>query len=168
VVRSPNGASGASSRAPADGTTHILRASLKPKLYRDVEIDSAASLSALAEAIIAAFEFDFDHAFGFYSTLEGNYRAAPEKYELFADTEDSDSDAANAPQADAGNVTQTAVSKAFPKAGRKMLFVFDYGSEWCFQVELVKLGGKQPGRRYPRLLGTEGDAPEQYPGLDEV
>jgi hypothetical protein len=145
-------------RAPADGTTHILRASLKPRLYRDIEIDSAASLSALAEAIVAAFEFEFDHAFGFYSKLDGNYQASPEKYELFADMEDNDSDAAS--------VKQTAVSKAFAKVGKKMLFLFDYGDEWCFQVELIKLGGKAPGRRYPRLLVSSGDAPAQYPDMD--
>jgi hypothetical protein len=140
-------------RAPAEGTTHILRASLKPKLYRDIEIDSAASLSALADAITAAFEFDVEHPFGFYSKLDGTYRTSPEKYELFADTGESASDA--------GSVKQTAVSKAFAKAGKKMLFAFD-GDKWCFQVELVKVGGKKPGMRYPRLLNSSGDAPEQY------
>ena len=79
---------GASSgRAPAEGATCILRASLKPKLYRDIEIDSAASLSALADAITAAFEFDVEHPFGFYSKLDETYRTSPEKYELFADME---------------------------------------------------------------------------------
>jgi hypothetical protein len=142
-------------RAPAEGATCILRASLKPKLYRDIEIDSAASLSALADAITAAFEFDVEHPFGFYGKLDGTYRTSPEKYELFADTGESASDA--------GSVKQTAVSKAFAKAGKKMLFVFDYDAEWCFQVELVKLGEKKPGTRYPRLLNSSGDAPEQYP-----
>ena len=85
-------------------------------------MDSAASLSALADAITAAFEFEVEHPFGFYSKLDGNYQASPEKYELFADMEDIDSDAAS--------VKQTAVSKAFAKVGKKMLFVFDYGDEW--------------------------------------
>ena len=134
--------------------------SLKPKLYRDVEIDSAASLAALAEAITGAFEFDFDHAYGFYSKLTGALSTtSPEKYELFADMEDADSDAAS--------VQKTAVSKAFAKAGKKMLFLFDYGDDWRFTVELVKLGEKKPGTRYPRLVGTSGDAPEQYPDMDE-
>ena len=47
-----------------------------------------------------------------------------------------------------------------------MLFVFDYGDEWRFTVELVKLGEKKPGTRYPRLVGASGDAPEQYPDMD--
>ena len=158
-IRGASSAGAPSARAPADGTVHILRASLKPKLYRDIEIDSAASLSALAEAIVAAFEFDFDHAFGFYSKLSDDYQASSEKYELFADMEDGDSDA--------GSVKQTAVSKAFAKVGKKMLFVFDYGDDWRFAVELLKLGSKTPGRRYPRLLVASGDAPEQYPDMDQ-
>src|SRR6185503_15893162 len=72
-TRRASSAGAPAGRAPADRTTHVLRASLKPKLYRDVEIDGAASLAALAEAIVVAFEFDFDHAYGFYSTLTGRY-----------------------------------------------------------------------------------------------
>jgi hypothetical protein len=148
-----------SGRAPADGTTHILRAALKPKLYRDIEIDSGASLHALAESIVLSFDFDLDHAFGFYSTLAARYHESPEKYELFADNGE--------PDPGVGSVEKTAVSKAFPKVGKKMLFLFDYGDEWRFTVELVKLGGKIPGTRYPRLLGASGDAPSQYPDMDE-
>ncbi len=55
----------------AGATTHILRASLRPKLYRDIEIDSGKSLYDLAEGIVGAFDFDLDHAFGFYSKLTG-------------------------------------------------------------------------------------------------
>jgi hypothetical protein len=146
-------------RAPADGTTHVLRASLKPKLYRDVEIDSAASLAALAEAVAGAFEFDFDHAYGFYSKLTGRYHESPEKYELFADNGEADPGV--------GSVEKTPVSKAFRKAGKKMLFLFDYGDGWRFTVELIKLGEKKAGTRYPRLVGTSGDAPEQYPDMDD-
>jgi len=158
-TRTASSAGAPDARAPADGTTHILRASLKPKLYRDVEIESTASLAALAEAISGAFEFDFDHAYGFYSKLAGRYHDSPEKYELFADIEGADSDA--------DSVQKSAVAKAFAKAGKKMLFVFDYGDEWRFTVELVKLGEKKPGTRYPRLVGTSGEAPEQYPEMNE-
>ena len=151
ATRSASSAGAPSGRAPAEGTTHILRVSLKPKVFRDIEIDSAASLSALADAITTAFEFDVEKPFGFYGTLDGDYRASPEKYEL-AD--------------EAGGAKQTAVSKAFARPGKKMLFVFDYDADWRFTVELIKTGGKKPGSRYPRLLNSSGDAPEQYPDLD--
>jgi hypothetical protein len=49
--------------------TYISRVSMKraPRISRDIEVKSRASLFELAEAIVQAFHFDFDHAFGFYS-----------------------------------------------------------------------------------------------------
>ena len=58
--------------------------------------------------------------------------------------------------------SRTAVSQAFPKVGKKMLFLFDYGDEWRFELELIKFGEKKPKTRYPRLLLASGDAPAQY------
>jgi len=139
-------------------TTHILRVSLKPRLYRDVEIEGGKSLSDLAEAITAAFDFSFDHPFGFYSDLENPYGKTGERYELFADLEDGDSDAAS--------VERTPIDRVFGTIGKKMLFLFDYGDEWRFQVELRAFGSKAPKMRYPRLVASVGEAPEQY-GLDE-
>ena len=57
----------------ADTSTRIFRASLRGRLYRDIELPSGGSLEDLAEAIVGAFGFDFDHAFGFYSNLKGDY-----------------------------------------------------------------------------------------------
>lgn len=52
--------------------TFILRAGLdgKMSIYRDIEIEPSKSLYRLAEAIVTAFGFEFDHAFGFYSGLK--------------------------------------------------------------------------------------------------
>jgi hypothetical protein len=95
----------------ADDTTEIFRASLRTRLYRDIEIGSEQSLSDLAWAIVGAFDFDADHAFGFYSKLTGRYTQSPERYELFADMEGGGSDA--------GSVTDTTVAQAFPRVGEK-------------------------------------------------
>ena len=54
--------------------THIFRAQLRPRVYRDIEIESTKSLYDLAAAIVQAFDFDFDHAFGFYSKLGSRHR----------------------------------------------------------------------------------------------
>jgi hypothetical protein len=142
----------------AKSTTQTFRVSLKPKLYREIEIEGNRSLGDLAEAIVGAFDFSFDHAFGFYSKLTGRYHESPEQYELFADMEDTDSDA--------GSVERTKISQAFATVGKKMLFVFDYGDEWRFQVQLFALGEKTPKTRYPRLIAAVGEAPSQY-GDDE-
>ena len=143
----------------ADPSTHIFRVSLRPRLYREVEIDSGKSLYDLAEAIVRAFGFDLDHAFGFYGKLTGNYTASPVRYELFADTEGGSSDA--------GSAKRTKVARAFPAVGTTMLFLFDYGDEWRFKVELVGRGTKIAKERYPKVLASVGKAPPQYQGMDE-
>lgn len=132
---------------------------LHPKLYRDIEISSARSLEDLAEAITIAFDFEFDHPFGFYSTLSGPYDKSVERYESAADTKGGHSSTASA--------KQTTVAQAFAKAGKTLLFLFDYDEEWRFTVELRSLGKAAPETRFPRLLASVGDAPPQYPDLDD-
>lgn len=55
----------------AKPTNHIFRVSLNVRVYRDIEIPSTATLYAFAGSITKAFDFDFDHAFGFFSKLAG-------------------------------------------------------------------------------------------------
>ncbi len=142
----------------AETGTHIFRASLRPKLYRDIEIPADRSLADLAAAILDAFGFDLDHAFGFYSKLTGHYHDSPVKYELFADLDDCESDA--------GSVEQTTVATAFAAVGQKMLFLFDYGDMWEFKIAFIRQGARVPRARYPKVLASVGAAPPQYPDPD--
>ena len=143
----------------ADPSTRIFRASLRGRLYRDLELPSGASLEDLAAAVVGAFGFDFDHAFGFYGSLGHRYHDAEERYELFADLG----------QADGGvrGVRRTKLSAAFPEVGKKMLFLYDYGDEWLFTVGLIGLGRREPKAAYPRVVKRVGEAPPQYPDLEE-
>src|SRR3954453_18624137 len=144
----------------SDGT-HILRVSLEnePTILREVEIASDKKLTDLAQAIVSAFDFQFDHAFGFYSALTGRevMRAQP-KYELFADMGE---------RTDSESVQRTRVAEAFPAVGHTMLFLFDYGDDWRFVVEGIGLGEREPKVRYPRVLRKVGASPEQYPDWDD-
>ena len=138
-------------------TTLILRASLRARLYRDIEVSSSSTLADLAEAIVAAFDFDMDHAYGFYSKLTGKLFDSPRRFELFADIEGSGS----------RSVKCTPVIKAFPKVGSAMTFLYDYGDEWHFRVEVVETGNAQPGANYPRVVRKIGKAPSQYPDIED-
>jgi hypothetical protein len=146
----------------AQNETLIIRAALegKPSIYRDVEIESSKSLYNLAEAITSAFGFNFDHAFGFYGGLKPAtmMRASP-RYELFADMGDADPGVLS--------VKKTKVAKAFPAIGHTMLFLFDYGDDWLFRVKLERTAKKTAKVRYPRIVATHGEAPEQYPASEE-
>jgi hypothetical protein len=54
-------------------------------------------------------------------------------------------------------------------AGKKeFLFLFDYGDEWHFGVKLVRTSETlDPRAEYPRVVATHGEAPPQYPYVDE-
>jgi hypothetical protein len=146
----------------AKNDTLIIRAALEGKvsIYRDIEIEDSKSLYQLAEAIVSAFGFDFDHAFGFYSGLKpATMMRADPRYELFADMGDADPGVLS--------VKKTRVGQAFPAIGHAMLFLFDYGDDWLFRVELEKTAKKIAKVRYPRIVATHGKAPEQYPDPDD-
>ena len=139
--------------------TLVFRASLTPKIYRAFEIAGTSSLYALAQAIVRSFDFDFDHAFGFYSKLKGNIYDSPVRYELFVDIGES--------EGDARSVKRTRVIEAFSSVGAKMRFLFDYGDEWVFLVELVSRKPKESKVKLPRLLISAGEAPVQYPDPED-
>jgi hypothetical protein len=63
-------------------TVHPFRVSLKPRIYRAIEIRSTASLYDLGEAIVKAFDFSFDHAFGFFGNGTDNIWRSTVRYEL--------------------------------------------------------------------------------------
>ena len=141
----------------AEAQTHVFRASWRPKVYREFEILSAKTLYDLGEEIVRVFGFDFDHAFGFYSKLTGSIYDSPVQYELFVDIGESKG----------RGVKQTRIVDAFPEIGAKMIFLFDYGDEWLFRIEVIDLKRKEPKVKYPRLLKESGVAPEQYPDPDD-
>ena len=141
-------------------STHTFRVRLRARVYRDIEIESTKSLYDLAAAIVQAFDFDFGHAFGFYSKLNENVFDSPVRYELFADLEGGSSEARS--------VKRTKVAQVFPTVGSRMQFLFDYGDDWRFQVELIGQGEKTPRARYPKVLKAVGKAPPQYPPEGET
>jgi Plasmid pRiA4b ORF-3-like protein len=141
----------------AEGTTHVLRALLRPTLYRDIELESTNTLHTLAWGITRAFGFDFEHAFGFFNRLTGRVFASPIRYELLPDA---------AMEGASRDVHEAPVARAFPRLGSKMLFVYDYGDEWRFRVELIGRGEAAASVAYPRVVARLGKAPEQYPGTD--
>jgi hypothetical protein len=141
----------------AQFATLIFRVSLRARLYRDIEVSSSNTLADLAEAIVAAFGFDMDHAYGFYSKLTGNLFDSPRRFELFADIEGSGS----------RSVKGTRVMTAFQKAGSKMTFLYDFGDEWRFRVEVIGTGPAEPGVVYPRVVSRIGTAPMQYPDVED-
>ena len=134
-----------------------LKASLDKKIYRVIEIQGSKSLYNLASAIVKAFDFNFDHAFGFYNNLKNHYDS-DEIYELFIDMEGAETGKKG--------VKKIKICDVFePK--KKMLFLFDYGDDWMFLVECKDLLDQAPKTKYPKVVELVGKAPEQYPECEE-
>ena len=137
-----------------------FRAKLGTGLSRDFEIDGSNTLETLAVAILAAYKFECDHCYGFYSKLKGNKSESNELYELFADQEEGSHNK------NAKGVQETIIEEVFsPK--KQMLFLFDYGDNWQFLLTCNGIVQPELGVHYPRITGGEGEAPEQYPACEE-
>jgi hypothetical protein len=139
----------------------VLRVHLdgRKNISRDVRIRASSSLYALAEAIVIdAFGWDPDHSFGFYNDLK-DYHDSTEIYELFADMGEADERRSGAMPV---SVKKTKVQDVFDAVGKKMQFLFDYGDEHLFVVELIAQTAKQPKHGYPMISNVKGKVPEQY------
>jgi len=151
-------------RAKQGERIYIIRATLsdwrgrvKGQPYRVLAIPEELTLYNLAETIVDSFDFDFDHAFGFYNNIK-KWTKSVEGYELFADTGE---------ESGSKGVEKTKVNEVFDKIKKKMLFLFDYGDEWHFIVELKGVEPSKDRERYPFIMESFGDTPPQYGRLGE-
>ncbi len=132
----------------------------KETARRIIEMPAEASLYQLAETILDSIDFDMDHAFGFYEDMKEPLRSEV-GFELFADLGE--------PSRFPG-VKKTIILEAFPMVSVGMLFLFDYGDEWdfpllCCEMRLPRESDKE--LKFPRVVESVGEAPEQYPDYDE-
>lgn len=138
----------------------LVNIKAKDKVYREIEILSSQNLSFLAKTIIKSFGFDFDHCYGFYEHLQNPYKSQ-QIFKLFTDLPEEE----HTPGA--LGVTHVKINQSFEKIGKKMLFLFDYGDNWQFVVELLSINPSKMNTKYPRVIRKIGQAPEQYPPLEE-
>lgn len=137
---------------------YTFKVSIKKDVYRIVELKGSSSLYKFASEILKAFNFDLDHCFCFYQDKKGiNAYNSPELYELFVDMPECEPT-----NKQAKGVKKTKIKSAFT-AGKKMIFYFDYGDEWVFHVECLKISHEEPIYKLPKLLEKKGRAPKQYP-----
>ena len=149
-------------RAKRRGRIYLIKAILlgsarydvRGRPYRILAIPERLTLYRLAEVIVKSFDFYFDHCFGFYDSI-WNWTESEERYELSSD------EGINGYEGGQG-VRKTKTSMAFDKLGKKMLFLFDYGDEWYFAVELKGIELPKKNANYPSIVKSVGEAPPQY------
>lgn len=132
-------------------TFHIRRESFFVTLVHS----DKHTLEDLAETIIRAVDFDLDHCFGFYDKL-GRPGASKEEYTLFADIGEESN------PGDPG-VQTTALVDVF-RPGKKLIFLFDYGHDWRFDVTCKSIEETSSRFRKPKVLEKQGTPPIQYSG----
>ena len=130
------------------------------RIIRKIQIAGTKSLYNFAKVITQAFGFQFDHCFGFYDNFQ-RYGDSSMAYELFVDVGEEPLSSTSK------SVKKVKINQAFKSAGQKMLFLFDYGDEWRFVVELKEIKQAEKWDLKPKILESIGKAPEQYSPCEE-
>jgi hypothetical protein len=129
----------------------------KNPCWREIAILGRDNLYNFAEAIVKSFGFYFDHCFDF---RESPHSRKGELYEFFVDLGED-------PTPGAKSIKKAKIEQAFNQVGKKMIFYFDYGDSWYFEVELLSCQRVSAEERHPTLLQSHGVAPEQYPPCED-
>lgn len=132
-----------------DGT-YVFKVSLV-EIWRRIAIPARLTLDNLAAAILNAYEFDFDHLWRFsYQTRFGWPMHVHHSY------------------MDEGPWTDEELIGDLPlKAGERMVFLYDFGDNWEFDVALERIDPVDPDIQKPVVLESHGEAPEQYPSWED-
>jgi Plasmid pRiA4b ORF-3-like protein len=121
------------------------------KVWRRIAISADMDLDELAMAILGSYEFDADHLYLFsYKNRMGVER------QIFHD------------YCEESSVTsETRVGELSLLPGQAMIFLFDFGANWEFKVELESVVAEETKLGEPVVLEGKGKSPEQYPEFEE-
>ena len=120
------------------------------------------SLYHLAESLIEALGFDFDHAFEFCDNWKRPY-SSKERYSVFADAGMGNE---NDVDSNERGVKATSIGEVFTKK-RKMGFHFDFGDDWVFLVTCTDVQESSAKRKSRKITARRGQPPVQYEKEEE-
>ncbi|MBE1556791.1 plasmid pRiA4b ORF-3 family protein [Sporosarcina limicola] len=129
-----------------DGS-YTFKVSLSKGTWRKVTLSAKHTMEDLHQIIIKAFQFDDDHLYSFF--MDGRKWS----HDCIASPMDDSG------HADASKV-QIGAQGLFPK--QNFLYVFDYGDEWTFVVEIDQINENILELVNPYVKAEKGKAPQQY------
>ena len=138
----------------------VANCTAEKRIIRKIQIARTKSLYNFAKVITQAFGFQFDHCFGFYDTLKDKMNCK-KAFELFVDIGEEPTNGV------AKGVKKVKISQAFKHIGKKLIFLFDYGDGWQFNVELKEIRNAEKWDLKPVILESIGKAPLQYPPCED-
>ena len=122
-----------------------------PDVWRTIEIAGHQTLDDLHGAIQDAVDFDRDHLYSFYMSN----RAWDESTEYAH------------PSAKGPSAARVKIGDLNLRTRQRFLYLFDYGDEHRFEVQLVGVNPDAPKGKYPRVVERNGENPPQYGEWDE-
>ncbi|WP_459930605.1 plasmid pRiA4b ORF-3 family protein [Desulfosporosinus burensis] len=125
--------------------TYLFKVSLSRGIWRKINMAAKHSLHQLHLAIQEAFEFDNDHLYSFFMD---NKKWSYDRYD--------------SPLDDGPNAEEVTIGELGLYPGKTILYLFDYGDEWEFKVEVEEINSDKPLPLTPQIVGKRGEAPDQY------
>lgn len=123
----------------------------KKSIWRKIRLSYKHTLADLHEAIQDAFDFDDDHLYMFY--IGGYTKNGEEIY------------GPNCDEISSGPFTyEVTIEDLELYEGAKMLYLFDFGDGWEFDVDLINIDKTSPIPLKSQIIDSKGASPEQYGG----
>lgn len=129
------------------GGTYTFKVSLSKTVWRKINLAYKHTFGDLHNVIQEAFKFDNDHLYAFF--IGGNRRKG--MYCKYAEYE--------GPVAETTTIASLNLYK-----GERLLYLFDFGDEWEFNVELTEINEEAPVPLKPMIIESKGKSPHQYSG----
>ncbi|MGQ9469913.1 MAG: IS1096 element passenger TnpR family protein [Nitrososphaerales archaeon] len=125
------------------------------KVTRKIEMKETQTLDDLHEAIIyKSFGWDDPHMYSFF--FDNIPYSENRRMEYCCSTK------ADPFSRERPNPTSTKLMRLNLKKGQRFLFIFDFGDDHQFNIEVEGFGNVAKGKKYPLLLEEKGKAPRQY------
>lgn len=123
------------------------------EIYREIDILPGHTLEDFHKAILQAFGFDQKHQASFFYANDGWIKGE----EFVLRPEDS--------SGDKKIMKKFQLSEVIFDPHQKFIYLYDYEKRWVFFIELLRLTDIKPGKEYPMVFKSIGDAPKQYPRI---
>jgi hypothetical protein len=130
---------------------YVFKVSLGRDLWRRIAIPGALPLEDLAETIIGAFQFTYDHLYQF--SYRNRFGVETHANHLYMD--------------DGPWASEVRVGDIPLQEGQSMTYLYDFGDRWEFDVTLERVDPPDRAMKEPAILDARGEAPEQYPSWEE-
>jgi hypothetical protein len=119
------------------------------KVYRKIAIPSDICLDDLAVSILDAFDFSNDHLYEFI--YKNDYGITERVVHPYVESDDELC------------TTDCVVGELPLYEGMELIFHFDFGDDWRFQLVVESIATEDTSFSEPKVIEEYGSPPEQYP-----